>query len=106
MGKGFTLLILNEDMNDIIKIIKLSEDLDVLTDGVTEAVKLEIKKQEGRFVVALLAPLIASVVQPVISSVVKDISGKEVRRAGRGYLKSWVPLYPLSSIMNANDFYY
>ena len=88
MGKGFTVLILNEDMNDIIKIIKLSEDLDVLTDGVTEAVKLEIKKQEGRFVVALLAPLIASVVQPVISSVVKDISGKEVRRAGRGYLKS------------------
>ena len=105
MGKGSTLLILNEDTNDIIKIIKL-EDLDVLTDGVTEAVKHEIKKQEGRFVVALLAPLIASVVQPVISSVVKDISGKEVRRAGRGYLKSWVPLYPLSSIMNANDFYY
>ena len=43
MGKGSTLLILNEDTNDIIKIIKL-EDLDVLTDGVTEVVKHEIKK--------------------------------------------------------------
>ena len=79
MGKGSTLLILNEDTNDIIKIIKL-EDLDVLTDGVTEAVKHEIKKkQEGRVLVAFLAPLTASVVQPVISSVVKDKSGKEVR---------------------------
>ena len=45
MGKGSTLLILNEDTNDIIKIIKL-EDLDVLTDGVTEAVKHEIKKNK------------------------------------------------------------
>ena len=34
-GKGFTLFILNEDKNDIIKIIKSLEDLGVLIDGVT-----------------------------------------------------------------------
>ena len=35
----------NEDMNDIIKIIKALEDSGVLIDGVTETVKHEIKKQ-------------------------------------------------------------
>ena len=35
-GKGFTLLILNEDTNDIIKIKKSLEDLGVIYDGVTE----------------------------------------------------------------------
>ena len=34
-GIGFTLFILNEDMNDIIKIIKSLEDSGALIDGVT-----------------------------------------------------------------------
>ena len=78
-GKGFTLFISNEDMNDIIKIIKSLEDSGVLIDGVTETVKHEIKYQEGGFLGALLAPLAASLVQPVISSVVQGISGRGVR---------------------------
>ena len=45
-GKGFTLLISNEDMNDIIKIIKSLEDSGVLIDGVPETVKHEIKKNK------------------------------------------------------------
>ena len=43
-GKGLTLLILNEDMNDIIKIIKSLKDSDALIDWVTEAVKHKLKK--------------------------------------------------------------
>ena len=43
-GKGFTLFISNEDMNDIIKFIKLLEDSGALIDGVTETVNHEIKK--------------------------------------------------------------
>ena len=71
-------------MNDIIIIVKSLKDSGILTDGVTEIVKHEIKKKkEGGFLGALLAPLAASIVQPVISSVVKDISGGGVRRAGR-----------------------
>ena len=46
-GKGFTLFILNGDMNDIIKIIKSSEDSGVLIDGVTKTIKHEIKEYEG-----------------------------------------------------------
>ena len=56
-GRGFTLFISNDDMNDFIKIIKLLEDSGVITDGVTESVKHEIKKQEGGFLGDFLAPL-------------------------------------------------
>ena len=35
---------------------------------------------------ALLVPLAASLVQPVISPVVKGISGRRVRRGGKGYM--------------------
>ena len=43
--KGFALFISNEDMDDIIKIVKSFEDLGVLIAEVTETVKHEIKKQ-------------------------------------------------------------
>ena len=46
-------------MNDITKITKVLEYLGVLIDGVIETVKHEIKKQEGRFLGALLAALAA-----------------------------------------------
>ena len=48
-GKRFTLFILNEDMHDIIKIIKSLKDLGVLIDGVTETVKHEIKNKKEDF---------------------------------------------------------
>ena len=41
------MFILNEDMNDIIKIIKSLEDFSVLIDVVTETVKREINKKVG-----------------------------------------------------------
>ena len=40
--KGFALLISDEHMNDVIKIIKTLNDLVVLIDGVTETVKYDI----------------------------------------------------------------
>ena len=85
-GKGITLFILNEDMNGIIKIIKLLEDSRTLIDRVTETLKHEMKKQEGGFLRALLAPLFALLVQPVISSVIKGINGRGFRRSEREYI--------------------
>ena len=85
-GKGFTLFISNEDMNDVIKIIKSVEDSGVLIDGVPETVKEKIKKQVGGFLGAFLARLAVSLVQPVISSVLKCISETGVSRGGRGYM--------------------
>ena len=45
----FALIILDKDMNDIIKLIKSLEGLIVSIDAVSETVKNEIKKQEGGF---------------------------------------------------------
>ena len=47
--KGFMLFISNEDMNDIIKIVKLLEDLGLLIDGGTETVKHDIRKSKMDF---------------------------------------------------------
>ena len=58
-GEGFTLFISNEDINDIVKIIKSLEDSDVLIDGDTETVNRETEKQEVGFLGSLLAPLAA-----------------------------------------------
>ena len=73
-------------MNGIIKIIKLLEDSRTLIDRVTETLKHEMKKQEGGFLRALLAPLFALLVQPVISSVIKGINGRGFRRSEREYI--------------------
>ena len=54
-------------------------------DGITETAKHEIKKQKGGFLGPVLASLAASLAQRVISSVVKDVTGRGVMRAGRGY---------------------
>ena len=51
-------------MNDIIRIIKSLEHSYVLIDGGTETVNHKIKKQEGRFLGALLAPFAIQLVQP------------------------------------------
>ena len=42
--KGFTLFILNKGIDNIIRISELREKSGVLSDGVTETVKPEIKK--------------------------------------------------------------
>ena len=46
-GKVFTLFILNEDMNGIVKIMKSLEDSGVLIDGVTDTVKHETKQRKS-----------------------------------------------------------
>ena len=86
VGKGFTLFISNEDMNDIIRIIKSLEDLAVLIDEVNETEKREIKKEEGGFPGALLASLAGPIVKPVISLVVKGINVRKIREVGGGFM--------------------
>ena len=61
--KRFTLFVSNEDMNDIIKITKSLEDLNILIDDIVETVKHEMKIQQGGFLVALLATLAVSLME-------------------------------------------
>ena len=48
-GKGFTLLISNEDMDDMIKIVESLEKLALLIDGDSDTVKPKIKNKKVDF---------------------------------------------------------
>ena len=49
VGKGFTFSTSNEDMDDIIKMIKSLEDSRLLIDGVIEIVEQEVKNGKMDF---------------------------------------------------------
>ena len=52
-----TLIISNEEMNDIINIVQALEGSNVLLKGVTKIIKNEIKEQKGGFLSMLLGTL-------------------------------------------------
>ena len=54
------LIISNDEINDIIKIVKFLEDSGLLLKGVTETVQNEVKEQIGGFLSMLLGTLGAS----------------------------------------------
>ena len=79
LGSGNTTLIIsNEEMNDIIKIVQALEDSNVLLKGVTETVKNETKEQKGGFLSMLLGTLGASLLGNLLT-------GKGIVRAGYGH---------------------
>ena len=54
------LIISNDEINDIIKIVKSLQDSGLLLKGVTETVQNEVKEQKGEFLSMLLGTLDAS----------------------------------------------
>ena len=57
-GSGTTkLMIENEDMNDIMKIIEALENSDILLKGVSKTIENETKEQRGGFLSMLLGTL-------------------------------------------------
>ena len=76
-----TLIISNDEMDDILKIIKSLEDSGVLLKGVSETIQNEAKEQRGVFLSMLLGTLGASLLGDILS---KGLSGKGVIRAGYG----------------------
>ena len=50
-GNNTTLIISNDEINDIIKIIKSLEDSGLLLKGVTDTVKNEVIEQKGGFLI-------------------------------------------------------
>ena len=57
-GSGFTTIVIsNEEMNDIMKIVKSLEESGLLIKGVSEAIKNEAKEQKGRYIGMLLGTL-------------------------------------------------
>ena len=80
-GSGTTTLIIsNEEMNDIMKIVQALEDSNILRKGVTKTIKNETKEQKGGFLSMLLGTLGASLLGNLLIE-------KEIVRAGTGNKK-------------------
>ena len=61
LGSGNTTLIIsNEEMNDIMKIVQALEDSNILLKGVTKTIENETKEQKGEFLSILFGTLGAS----------------------------------------------
>ena len=103
-GSGVKLIIEQEDMNDIIKIIKALENSGILLKGLSKAIKHETKEQEGGFLSMLPGTLGASLLGNLLSG------GKGIMRAGEGIvhagegngskknLNLLLPFHPLTNI--------
>ena len=67
-GSGTTTLIIsNDEMDDILKIVKSLEDSNVLLKGVSETIQHEAKEQRGGFLSILLGTLGASLLGDILS---------------------------------------
>ena len=80
-----TLIISNDEMNDILKIVKPLENSGLLLKGVSETIQHEAKEQRGGFLSMLLGTLGASLLGDILS---KGLSGKGVLRAGEGTIRA------------------
>ena len=56
-GNHTTLIISNDDLNDLLEVIKSLEKNGILLDRITETVKNEVKEQKGGFLSMLLGTL-------------------------------------------------
>ena len=80
-----TLIVSNDEMDDISKIVKSLEDSGLLLKGVSETIHHEAKEQRGRFLSMLLGTLGASLLGDILS---KGLSAKGVIRAGEGTIRA------------------
>ena len=79
-GSGNTTLIIsNEEMNDIMKIIQALEDSNILLKEVTKTIKNETKEQKGGFLTMLLGTLEVSLLGNLLTGkgIVRDGTGKQ-----------------------------
>ena len=81
-GSGVKLIIEQEDMNDIIKIIEALENSGILLKGVTKTIENETKEQSGGFLSMFLGTLGASLLGNLLTG------GKGVVRAGEGVVRA------------------
>ena len=81
-GSGVRLIIEQEDMNDIMKIIEALENSGILLKGVSKTIKNETKEQRGRFLSMLLGTLGASLLGNLLTG------GKGIMRAGDGIVRA------------------
>ena len=79
------LIISNDEMDDILKIVKSLEDSGILLKGVSETIQNEAEEQRGGFLSMLLGTLGASLLDDLLT---KNLSGKGVIRALEGTIRA------------------
>ena len=85
-GSGATtLLISNEEINDIMKVVQALEDSNILLKVVTKTIKNETREQKGGFLSMLLGTLGASLLGDLLT---KNLSGKGTVRAEEVFLRA------------------
>ena len=91
-GSGVKLIIEQEDMNDIMKIIKALENSVILLKGVSKTIKNETKEQRGGFLSMLLGTLGASLLGNLLTggkgSAASKAKGDGIVRAGSESIKT------------------
>ena len=80
-GSRVKLIIEQEDMNDIMKIIEALENSGILLKGISKTIENETKEQRGGFLSMLLDALVASLLGNLLTS------GKGMMRAGEGIVQ-------------------
>ena len=81
-GSGVKLIIEQEDMNDIMKIIEALENSGILLKGASKTIENETKEQRGGFLSVLLGTLGASLLGNLLTG------GKGMMRAGEGIVRA------------------
>ena len=107
-ASGVKLIIEQEDLNDVMKIIEALENSGILLKGVSKTIENETKKQRGGFLSMLLGTLGASLLGELLTG------GKGIMRAGDGILRagsgskknlnSLLSFHPLT-IIEINEYY-
>ena len=100
-GSGIKLIIEEEDMQDIIKIIKELENSEILLKGVSKTIENEIEEQRGEFLSILLGTLGSNFLGNLLTGKGIMRAGDGIVRAGEGSkkkLNSLLPFHPLTNI--------
>ena len=81
-----TFIISNDEIEDIIEMVKSLEDSGLLVEEVTEEVQTEVKEQRGRFLSILLGTLGASLLGNLLTGkgAIARSQGRGICRAGKG----------------------
>ena len=81
-----SLIISNNEMEDIVKIVKSLEDSGLFLKGITETVQNEVKEQKGGFITLLLGTLGASLLGNNLAGKGVKTTRQEwgINRAGKG----------------------
>ena len=87
-GHNTTLIISNDEMEDILKIVKSLEDSGLLLKGVSETIQNEAKEQRGGFLSMLLGTLSASLLGNMLAGKGAIRTGEGTIRAGCGSKRS------------------